>query len=396
MVHVDPNQAGVAPELRQVEFNTISSSFGGLVTRVAALHRYYLQQHHLGELTLQRYLCETRKYPRSDVLQPAFLPYNDPTSGLADAIATASRHYGSSKADPALRRCVLFVVQSPERNIFDQRHLEYALESRGLTVFRLPFASTLQQTMISDLGTNPPVRPLIFTPPHAPSERYEVSVLYFRSTYTPDEFPSESAWEARYQLERSSAIKCPSIPTHLAGTKKVQQVLATPGARIVGQFLKDEAMAKRVENTFAAIFPMDESEAGNVAKAIATDPAKSSGYVLKPQREGGGNNVYRDAIPAFLRKLGDEDKWRGHILMELIEPPSQTNTIFRDGQLQSGEVIAELGIFGACLWRRSTASLTTISNSEAGYLLRTKGRSSQEGGVAAGFGSIDSICLVDF
>ena len=30
-------------------------------------------------------------------------------------------------------------------------------------------------------------------------------------------------------LERSKAIKCPSASIHLAGTKKVQQVLASPG-----------------------------------------------------------------------------------------------------------------------------------------------------------------------
>ena len=30
-------------------------------------------------------------------------------------------------------------------------------------------------------------------------------------------------------LERSRAIKCPSAAFHLAGTKKVQQVLAEPG-----------------------------------------------------------------------------------------------------------------------------------------------------------------------
>jgi len=30
-------------------------------------------------------------------------------------------------------------------------------------------------------------------------------------------------------LERSRAIKCPSAALHLAGTKKVQQVLASPG-----------------------------------------------------------------------------------------------------------------------------------------------------------------------
>ena len=33
-------------------------------------------------------------------------------------------------------------------------------------------------------------------------------------------------------------------------------------------------------------------------------------------------------------------------------------------------------------------------NEEAGYLLRTKGDKSEEGGVAAGFGCMDSVSLV--
>ena len=36
-------------------------------------------------------------------------------------------------------------------------------------------------------------------------------------------------WKTRLMLERSKAIKCPSAAVHLAGTKKVQQVLASPG-----------------------------------------------------------------------------------------------------------------------------------------------------------------------
>ena len=321
------------------------------------------------------------------------MPRNNATESLASGLAAAFSRYGVSKTKQQLPRCVLFIVQSGERNIFDQRHLQYALEAVSIPVFRLPFSATLQHTAVRDLGSNPPVRPLVFTPTHAPSREYEVAVVYLRSTYTPSDFLDESAWTARYQLERSSAIKCPSILTHLAGTKKVQQVLATPGTAHVGRFLADETAAKNVEKTFAAIYPMDKSEAGATAKAIAKDPEKSKGYVLKPQREGGGNNIYRSAIPSFLRELGDEENWRGHILMELIEPPAQSNMIFREGALNGGEVIAELGIFGTCLWRRKEHEI--IHNSEAGYLLRTKGRGSEEGGVAAGFGSIDSVCLVD-
>ena len=86
--------------------------------------------------------------------------------------------------------------------------------------------------------------------------------------------------------------------------------------------------------------------------------------------------------------------------MELIEPPALKNSIFREGQVKTGEVIGELGVYGVCLWKsghggESKGKGEVLENFEAGYLLRTKGRESEEGGVAAGFGAVDSVCLVD-
>ena len=129
------------------------------------------------------------------------------------------------------------------------------------------------------------------------------------------------------------------------------------------------------------------------------DAHKARAYVLKPQREGGGNNIYGLKIPPFIKSLGDDSrKYRGHILMELIEPPAIRNSIFRNGEVKSGEVIGELGIYGVCLWRRGhskNGEPDLLANWEAGHLLRTKGRESEEGGVAAGFGAVDSVCLID-
>lgn len=90
--------------------------------------------------------------------------------------------------------------------------------------------------------------------------------------------------------------------------------------------------------------------------------------------------------------------------MELIKPPSVRNSILRNGKIQSGEVIGELGIYGVCLWRQGYVIRgqeegnprgEIMENWEAGWLLRTKGHESEEGGVAAGFGAVDSVCLVD-
>lgn len=57
----------------------------------------------------------------------------------------------------------------------------------------------------------------------------EVAVVYFRAGYSPADYFGRAEWDARLKLERSTAIKSPSIGYHLAGTKKVQQVLAQEG-----------------------------------------------------------------------------------------------------------------------------------------------------------------------
>lgn len=49
-----------------------------------------------------------------------------------------------------------------------------------------------------------------------------ISVVYFRSGYEVEAYPTEKEWAVRLMLERSLAIKCPSIHYHLAGAKKVR------------------------------------------------------------------------------------------------------------------------------------------------------------------------------
>ncbi|KAI8446587.1 hypothetical protein BY996DRAFT_8451782 [Phakopsora pachyrhizi] len=52
-----------------------------------------------------------------------------------------------------------------------------------------------------------------------------VSVIYYRSMYGPEDFMTEDHWLARYRLERSQSVKCPSLLVQLTGCKKFQQVL---------------------------------------------------------------------------------------------------------------------------------------------------------------------------
>lgn len=334
------------------------------------------------------------------MIKPCSFPENFSIHQLSKGLALGHHAYGPSKSSPQLPLCILFVVQAPENNVFDQLALSTELTTHhGISNFRLNFSSILSHTSIPSSSS----RALIYRPPHLRETSYEVSLIYFRAGYSPAEYSFPAAWSSRLQLERSAAIKCPSVLTHVAGCKKIQQILAIPGSSHVARFLSPgSSYVTRIQETFANIYPLDATPAGQHAIRLATNPETAVKYVLKPQREGGGNNVYGTKIPPFLKSLGmEERKWRAYILMELIEPPAVKNILLRNGETKSGDVVGELGIFGVCLWSSTptdshkNAKIQILENFEAGWLLRTKGRESEEGGVAAGFGSIDSVCLID-
>ena len=350
---------GEDPVIHQVEFNTIASSFGGLATQVSALHRH---------------LVSSGAYPETPELTLDAIPRNPAAEGLAAGLAAAHEAYGATSRE----KVVLFIVQPGERNVFDQRWLEYALlENHGVRTHRLSLA---------EVGTHTKVgagKELLLATPQG--KEVEVSTVYFRAGYGPDDYAGQHEWDMRLLLEESRAIKCPTVATQLAGSKKVQQVLAVPGE--LEKLISDPEEIAQIRATFAAIYPLDKSTAGMEARRLAfEEPGR---FVLKPQREGGGNNIYREKIPAFLKEIGEE-MWEGYILMEMIETPPAEGVIVRNGECLRGGVISELGVYGAVLWRGEEV----LVNTQCGWLLRTKGVESEEGGVAAGFGCVDGVCLV--
>ncbi len=62
------------------------------------------------------------------------------------------------------------------------------------------------------------------------------------------EFVCMQDWEARLLIERSLAIKSPNIQTHLAGAKRIQQVLCTP--HVLDRFVKNKDVADLLRATF--------------------------------------------------------------------------------------------------------------------------------------------------
>ena len=73
-------------------------------------------------------------------------------------------------------------------------------------------------------------------------------------------------------------------------------------------------------------------------------------YVLKPQREGGGNNVYGDEIKKVLNDIRNSPEREAYILMDRINPPTQKNYLVRANEkARLEDVVSELGIFGVII-----------------------------------------------
>ncbi|KAI0345594.1 glutathione synthase [Trametopsis cervina] len=360
MVHLpDANEPA---SLKQVEFNTISSSFGALSERIAALHRYLF--------------TSTGYYETSPYLKAENLPENRTTSGLAEGLAAAHQAYGVPSAH------ILFVVQDNERNVFDQRWLEYELlEKHSIHVTR----QTLTE-LLSSASVDPSSHVLSI------NGTTEISTVYLRAGYTPTDYPTPAYYDLRYLFETSKAIQCPSIQLQLAGGKKVQEVLTKPG--ILERFLPDMSTSEvaQLKESWMDMWALNEGGEAGVARARE----ESATLVLKPQREGGGNNVYKEAIPPFLDGLPAQER-EAWIAMRLIATPQGLgNYLVRAGGGTNSavrtEVISELGIFG---WALFGGADGRVEEREAGWLVRTKGKDSNEGGVATGFSVLDSIVLVD-
>lgn len=346
-------------EIKQIEINTIASSFSGLGTKVGDLHRHLVDA-----------IGDTCPFSKDK------LPENNPIVGLGNGLAEAWKLYGNDEA------IVLFVVQDGEKNRFDQRLLQYSFQERikllnsSMKYVVAVIFKSLQE--IHKEGKLTEEKKLIIN-------GKEVAVAYFRAGYTPTDYPSEECWSARLLIERSAAIKSPNIASHLVGSKKIQQVLSANG--IVERFIKDPEVVKKIRTTFAGLYSLDAGEEGDSNANMAL--ANPERFVLKPQREGGGFNHYGDDLVQVLKSVKDPVDRSQYILMDKINTPVYKNYIahidFESPRLL--DVVNEIGIFGVLIRNGQKE----ILNEAVGYLVRTKSTEHADGGVAAGRAVLDSI-----
>ncbi|CAH1404495.1 unnamed protein product [Nezara viridula] len=334
--------------LKQVEMNTISSSMSGLIHSLGYAHRYVIKQ-----LGMDQHLNH--------------IPVNLALSQLCQGLIEAWKLYSVKRA------VIMFVVEDVTYNICDQRFMEFETQNLNsdVRIIRRSFNQLLEQ---AKLGEN--MELLV--------GKDEVAVIYYRWGYDPSHHTDET-WSLRLMMEKSKAIKCPSIQYHLVGAKKVQQVLCFPG--ILEKYISNKEEVEMIRDLFVDIYPLDESPEGEEGYKLAM--TQFNRFVLKPQREGGGNNIYGDDIPKHLRSISRKDA-AAFILMGLIEPVPCKNILVKQDYVGKGDVVSELGIYGIIVGNENEIFV----NEEAGHMLRSKLVSSREGGVAAGDGLLDSPYIV--
>ncbi|KAJ5633446.1 hypothetical protein N7490_009785 [Penicillium lividum] len=359
--------------LKQVEFNSFSCAGATHANKVVDMHRY---------------LTRSGVYNEEIPLDIESLPVNKNVESLVSCLALAHDTYGPPRSTLAKETAVLFLVQPLNFNIADERPIEYGLWNRESPVpaYRLEFGpDVLQYTRLTES------RELLFQPPWLKSTHpVEISVVYLRAGYETYEY-NQMGWNARLQLEKSTAIKCPSLLGHITTFKKVQQALTKPGA--LERFLTDSEAAV-IRETFVPIYPLDKSEEGLHARGLAGNPEKVKDYILKPSLEGGGHNIFGEDIPGFLASI-PESQWPSYILMEKIQSPIASGLLMSPAGIDGGEVISELGVLGTCLWQRTKGRCEMLHNSVGGWTFKTKHTEVDEMSVVKGYGCFDTPYLFD-
>ncbi|CAH7672628.1 hypothetical protein PPACK8108_LOCUS7442 [Phakopsora pachyrhizi] len=258
---------GIGLEIKQVEFNMVSVSFAAPATKVSGLHRF------LTGLT-SKYTVD--QLPR---------PPNCATRNLCKGREISHWAYRSTYS-PEMPTAILMIFQPGERNVFDQTLLIYELDkmSSGPSdwnqMIRLPCDRILDQTRLDEDSIR-----LYYLIDGA--DRFEVSVIYYRSMYGPEEFMTEDHWLARYRLERSQLVKCSSLLAQLVGCKKFQQVLTDQNFVRDHLYLDQSGVMnedefEEIKSTWLDILDFDGGRS-SLAYQLGTNHKSSTSYVLKPQ-----------------------------------------------------------------------------------------------------------------
>ena len=133
-----------------------------------------------------------------------------------------------------------------------------------------------------------------------------------------------------------------------------------------------------------------EEEVANILQRVADNP---DGFVLKPQREGGGNNFYGADILTHLQRI-DSSQHAAYVIMARLTPPPLPSLRLSPDTPQPQslpQTLSEVGIYSVFVGDGHHVLL----NRAVGHTVRTKAMGVDEGGVATGYAVLDSPLLYE-
>jgi glutathione synthase len=283
----------------------------------------------------------------------------------------------------------LMVVQKDEDNVYDQHLLEVELQKLGLKTIRRTF-----EQLATQLSSGEGSRLLL-------KDVGAVDTVYLRAGYqysdywAPDLNEStccQTLSETRLFIERHHVAVNATISQQLATSKTMQMVLTMMRAEDYSRWGITTEEAKLIKSVLADMKPISVENIDHFIENFNADVNKQK-WVLKNQGEGGGHCIFDGDISEKLNQLPPEE-FNAWALMQRLYPHEREKptVAIRDGeQTLVKDLVSEIGIFTV----NFNGVPVTEYNGYAGYLIRSKPGSENEGGIHSGQGILDSLTLID-
>ena len=123
-------------------------------------------------------------------------------------------------------------------------------------------------------------------------------------------------------------------------------------------------------------------------KALELAEQHPDNYLLKPNREGGGHNIFGLQMVNKL-KTSTVEEMGSYILMQKIIPVPDIGFKIKDGKVTPAFVQSETGCFGYVL----SSDKEVLKCKTGGWMTRTKDATALEGGICAGVSMLDYIAF---
>lgn len=345
-----------------IEFNGIAAGMAPFGQRAFELHNFVKNQ----------WNDVYRKWLEDDFATHADNQGMDQLAlGIAKAANKVQEYFADlDKQTPNQKPTFLMIVQKGEDNVYDQHLLEVALQKMGVRTVRRTFEQL--STQLSS-GNN---QRLILDGVGAIDTVYLRAGYQYSDYWAPElneDICCHTLSQTRLFIEKHYVAMNATISQQLATSKSMQMLLTQMPTKAYAQWGLSLDEANLIKSVLADMKSI-------TAESIEwfNESADKKEWVLKNQGEGGGHCVFGEEISATLATLKPEEYDAWALMQRLYPHERDTPTIaVRDAkQTLVSDLVSEVGLFTA----HYQGEPVTENNGYAGYLIRSKPASENEGG----------------